>query len=59
MLEKTANEFDGFQGNGCVLAGIGVAIGPADLARGEQLQGPVTRGGFEDVSGQVSQGIFT
>ena len=37
MLEEAANEFSGLQGQGFVLAGVGVAIGPKNLAGGEEL----------------------
>jgi hypothetical protein len=59
VLEKAADQFGGLQGNGLVVAGVGVAIRPEHLAGGEDLQGAVAGGRFEYVSSQVSQGVLS
>ncbi len=59
MLEKAADQFGGGQGDGLVLAGVRIAVRPEDFARVGHLQEPIAGGSFEDVTGQVSQSIFT
>ena len=58
VLEKTADEFRGFQSHGLALARVGVAVGPEDPAGRQLLQLPVAGSGLEDVTGQVGQSVF-
>lgn len=59
MLEKAADQFGGGQGDGRVLAGVGIAIRPEDSPGVGGLQEPIAGGSFEDVTGQVSQSVFS
>ena len=59
VLEKAADQFGGLQRNSCGLAGVGVAVRPNHFSRGKDLQTTVAGGGFENVSGEVSQSVFT
>ena len=59
VLEETPDQFVGFQILVGPLTGIALAIGPADFAVGQQFEAAIARGGFEDVAGQVVQGIFS
>ena len=57
MLEKTAHELQRLQLEGNELAGFAVAIGPQELALRQELDGAIGRGGFEEVSGKVTQSV--
>lgn len=57
VLEEATDQFGGVQGNGLVLARVGIALRPKNLAAGEHLQGAVAGSGFEIVASQVSQRV--
>lgn len=59
VLEETAEPLVGFQGQGGELAGLAVAVRPVQAAVGQLLDEAVAGGGFEDVTGEVTQGIFS
>jgi hypothetical protein len=58
MLEKAADQFGRFQRDGLGLAGLGVAVAPEDFAGGQLLQLAIGGGGLEDVTSQVTEGLF-
>ena len=59
VLEEAAHPVERVEGDGDVPAGGAVAVGPADLASGQQGQGAIVRGGLEDVAREIAQGVFT
>jgi hypothetical protein len=59
VLEETAQPLVGLEGDGGVLAGLAVAIGPQEAAVGQLGEETIVGGGFEDVAGEVTEGILT
>ncbi len=59
VLEKPGHKIQWFQPERGGLAGFAVAIGPADLAIGQEMNRAIGCGGFEDVAGQIAERIFT
>ena len=57
VLEKAAHEFQRLQLQSSELSGFALAIGPQDLALRQELERAIGRGGFEEVAGQVTQGV--
>ena len=58
VLQKPAHPIHRFQEDGGVLAGFAVAIGPAHFSVRQQLHEAVGGGGFEDVTGEITEGVF-
>ena len=52
VLEETADQFGGSQGQGSALAGGAVPIRPEQLAIGTLDQAPIPGGGLEDIAAQ-------
>jgi len=59
VLEKTAHELQRLQLDGGVPARVALAIVPPQFALRQELDDPVGGGGLEDVTGEVTQGVFT
>jgi len=59
VLEKAAHELEGLEFDRGGLAGFALAIVPTDSAIGHPLNDAIGGGGFEDVAGEITQGIFT
>ena len=59
VLEKAPHQLDGVEWDEGGFVGFAVAIVPAQLAPGQGLHRPVGGGGFENVTGQVTQRVFT
>jgi len=59
MLEKSADQLVSFQVDGLPLAGFGIAVGPAHFAVGQEMDGAIGRGRFEDITGKITQRVFS
>ena len=59
VLQKAAHPFEQLQLDGSELAGFAVAIGPQNLALRQQDDFAIARGGLEDVTRQITQGILS
>lgn len=59
VLKKTAHELEGLEFDGSPLAGLTVAIGPEEVAVGSDFDSSIAGGGFEDVTRQVAEGVFS
>ena len=57
VLEKTAHPIHGVQIDGFDLASFAVAVRPADLAVGQELNDAIGGGGLEDVAREVAQRV--
>ena len=58
VLQEAAHPIERFQQDGGVLAGFAVAIRPSDFTVGLDVQEAVGGGGFEDVTGKVTERVF-
>ena len=59
VLEEAAHPVERVELDRRVLPGLAVAVGPADLALGQEGQGAIIGGGLEDVAREIAQSVFT
>ena len=59
MLQKSAEQLVSFQFDEVVLAGFGIAVGPAHFAVGQEMDGAIDGGRFKDVTGEIMQDVFS
>ena len=57
MRQKTAHELQRLQLEGSELSGFALAVGPQELALRQELDGAIGGGGFEEVTGKVTQRV--